>query len=322
MFFTGLRQGILGIASCFILCVAVNVYAAGGPRLGEPGMGNPIDKSGDAVLQKLITDIVPKFSQARFEKDGLALDYNLFVPENMEAGKKYPLVMFIADASTPGADTKKPLTQGYGALLFATPESQKTNPCFVLVPQFSGVAVNDDYQHTTEADLIPDLLKKIATENNVDTSRLYSTGQSMGGMLAMYYNINNPGIFAASLFVDCHWDTTGFDQLVETPFIFFYAGTNGKAWQMKEALENAARKMGKSYTWSEWSARLPLKEQDQLALTMLDKKQPVNIFGFENGTVLPENGKGSEHMYSFDHVYQIAPVRNWLFLHSLEKGVK
>ncbi len=299
---------------------AGQALAAGGPQLGKPGQGSPVDKSGDAVLQKMIAEIAPQFEPLEFSANGATMRYNLFSPSGREPGKKYPLVLFMADASTPGADVKKPLVQGYGALVWATPEAQAKNPCYVLVPQFSGVAVNDAYEHTPEVETVLKLLKHVVANHAVDANRLYATGQSMGGMISMYYNIKHPGIFAASIFVDCHWDKGGFDKLVEHPFIMIYAGRNGKAWQSVQAIEDAARKMSRGYTWSEWSARLPQQTQDDLASNQLEKGKPVNLMGFENGTVLPEDGGGSEHMHSFDHAYRLTPAREWLFGHSLEKS--
>ena len=61
------------------------------------------------------------------------------------------------------------------------------------------------------------------------------------------------------------------------------------------------------------SAILPESRQSELAAAMLEKGAPINIFEFETGTVLPEDGKGSEHMYSFDYAYKVAAVRDWLF---------
>lgn len=300
--------GLLLLAAC---------SQASGPKLGARAMGPMLDKSGDATLNALIADVLPRFTQHEAVAGSLA--YNLYVPEKLQAGKKYPLVLFMADASTAGRNVKTPLSQGYGALVFATPESQAKNPCFVLVPQFSGVVVNDSYEHTAEVEKVLDLLKAVAAEYPVDSARLYTTGQSMGGMISMFFNVAHPDIFAASLFVDCHWDKGTFSDLVRHPFIFVSAGDKGKSRASVEAIEEAARKMGVSYTWSEWSARLPLNTQDDLARTMLDKGQPINLIGFENGTVLPENGLGSEHMYSFDKAYQLTPVREWLFTHSLSK---
>ncbi len=290
----------------------------GGPQLGSPGGGPVIDKTDDAVLQAMIKSVVPKFKQLEYSdsETGKVLKYNLYVPQNAETGKKYPLVLFMADASTPGTDYTTPLTQGYGALVWATDDWQAKNPCYVLVPQFSGVAVNDAYEHTDEVDMTIRLVKKISAENGVDTNRLYTTGQSMGGMISMYYNITYPDLFAASLFVDCHWDTNKFGELARHKFTYVTAGKSGKSFSDIEALEKAADKDGIKYEYATWSAKLPQAEQDSLASALLANGAPVNIINFTPKSVLPDDGKGSEHMYSFDFAYKLTPVREWLFKQS------
>lgn len=287
----------------------------GGPQLGSPGGGPAIDKSGDATLQSMIKELVPKFQQLEYkdEQTGITMKYNLYVPENMDKSKKYPMVLFIADASTPGDDMTRPLTQGYGGLIWATADWQKEHPCYVLVPQFAGVAVNDDYEHTDEVDVAMRLTQKVAADNNVDTNRMYTTGQSMGGMISMYYNVTYPDVFAASVFVDCHWETSTFSELVKHKFVYFIAGDKGKAYGDLKPLEEAAEKGGVQYTFAEWSAKLPESRQSDLAAVMLEKGAPINIFEFETGSVLPADGKGSEHMYSFDYAYKVKSVREWLF---------
>lgn len=286
----------------------------GGPQLGAPGGGPVIDKSGDSVLQAMIKVEVPEFEQLVYKdaETGKTLQYNLFTPKNMIAGEKYPLVLFMADASIPGTDVIRPLTQGYGALVWATGEWQAKHPCYVLVPQYSGVAVNDAYEHTDEVDMVMRLVKKTAKERNVDSNRLYTTGQSMGGMISMYFNVTYPDVFAASIFVDCHWDSATFPELVKHKFTFITAGKAGTF----DALETAAKKAGVKYEYEEWSARLPQKEQDRLASEELAKGAPINIINFASKTVLPADGKGSEHMYSFDYAYRLTPVREWLFRQS------
>lgn len=284
----------------------------GGPQLGTPGGGPVIDKSADSVLQAMIKTEVPQFRQLEYTDapTGKTLKYSLFTPKGMQPGRKYPLVIFMADASTPGADATRPLTQGYGALVWATPQWQALHPCYVLVPQYSGVAVNDAYEHTPEVDMVMRLVKKTAAETaTVDARRLYTTGQSMGGMISMYYNVTYPDVFAASVFVDCHWDSATFPELVRHKFTFITAGKAGTF----APLERAADDAGVRYEYAEWSARLPQQEQDSLAAALLAGGAPINIINFEAGTVLPPDGKGSEHMYSFDYAYRLAPVREWLF---------
>lgn len=280
--------------------------------------GFAIDKSGDSTLQAMIKDIAPKFKQGKYQVPGKesVIEYNLYTPENLDPAKKYPLVLFIADASTAGKDVTAPLTQGYGALVWATPESQSKNPCYVLVPQLAQGAVNDAYEHSAEVDDLIGLVNKVVADNQIDTNRLYSTGQSMGGMISMYYDVAYPDMFAASIFVDSHWNKAQFDDLVKHKFIWFIAGNGGKAYPTLEPLEDAARKVGRSYTYAEWSAKLPMARQDELAATMLEKGQPINIFQFETGSVLPDGVEGMDHMYSFDYAYRNTAARDWLFSQS------
>ena len=297
---------------------AAPMEGKGGPRLGSPGGGPVIDKSSDKLLQQMITTCVPKFVQERFvdEKNGATISYNLFRPASASSGTGKPLVLFMADASTPGKDVSRPLLQGYGGLVWATDEWQTINPCYVLVPQFSGVAVNDDYERSIEVDAVLRLVEQIATTENIDKNKIYTTGQSMGGMISMYFVAQNPDIFASSLFVDCHWDSNVFPELVRSTFTFITAGNSGKSFANISGLENAARAVGRPYAFAEWSARLPLGEQDKLANELFAKGAPINIINFTPKTVLPVDGRGSEHMYSFDCAYRLRPVMEWLFRQS------
>lgn len=311
---------LLMIGACMLpfmaSCQGKSGGKVGGPQLGSPGGGPVIDKTGDSTLQAMIKAEVPQFKQLEYKdiSTGKTLKYNLYTPQGDSIDHKYPLVLFMADASTPGESYTTPLTQGYGALVWATEEWQKEHPCYVLVPQFSGVAVNDAYEHTDEVNMVIRLLNKLVDDNeNIDCTRLYTTGQSMGGMISMYYNITYPEIFAASIFVDCHWDTTKFDELAKHKFTYVTAGKSGKSFADIQALEEAADKDGIKYEYAEWSAKLPQVEQDSLAAALLEKGAPVNIINFTPKSVLPADGKGSEHMYSFDYAYKLTPVREWLF---------
>lgn len=284
---------------------------SGGPRLGQPGGGPAIDKSGDEALQTMIKNVMPNFKQLEYtdSETGKSMMYNLYSPRNIEKGKTYPLVLFMADASTPGTDVTSPLTQGYGALVWATDQWQSEHPCYVLVPQYSGVAVNDAYEHTDEVDMVARLVRKITSQNQIDKNRLYTTGQSMGGMISMYYNSAYPDLFAASIFVDCHWDNATFPELVKHKFVFITAGKAGTF----DALEKAAQNAWIKYEYTDFSAKLPQAEQDSIASAALAKGTPITIINFTSKSVLPADGKGSEHMYSFDYAYRLTPVREWLF---------
>ena len=297
---------------------AAAMTGPGGPRLGAPGGGPVLDKSGDAVLQQMIRRDAPQFLQSRFidEENGVALAYSLFRPAASSLAGGAPLVLFMADASTPGKDVLRPLLQGYGALVWATDQWQAEHPCYILVPQFSGVAVNDAYERTPEVDTVLRLVQHIAATESVDPKRIYTTGQSMGGMISMYFAATRPEIFAASIFVDCHWDESVFPQLALGTFTFITAGKSGKSFTNVLALEKAVKESGRSCAFAEWSARLPLSEQNKLANALFATGAPVNIINFTPKSVLPPDGKGSEHMYSFDCAYRLKSVQEWLFRQS------
>lgn len=284
------------------------------PPLGSRGGGPSYDKSNDSTLQVMIDSVAPHFTRHEFHDvvTDSVMTYNLLQPAT-EPGKTYPLVLFMADASTPGLPPSYTLTQGYGALVWGTASWQRQHPCYVLVPQFSGVAVNDAFRHTPEVDTVIRLLDYVANTYQVDTSRIYTTGQSMGGMISLYYNAMYPDVFAASLLVDCHWDPALFPEIVKHPLAYIVTGGNSKSTGGARAMMEAAEKARVKYEYREFSARLPLARQDSIVSEMLAEHTTLNVICFEAGTVLPPGDKGNEHMHSFDKAYQLTPVREWLF---------
>ena len=242
-------------------------------------------KEGDSTFMALKNETLGKFKQLTYEDSvtGKTMQYNLLVPDGYDGTKSLPLVLFMADASTVGKDVTTPLTQGYGALEFASNRDQQKHPSFVLVPQYTEWTVKDDWSTSDEVEMTIRLLQTICKEYKVDTNRLYTTGQSMGGMMSFYFNITHPDLFAASLFVSSQWDTT----------------------KMKDN--------GTRIDSASWSAKLPQEDQERLAEELISKGSNINFIKWEAGSVLPESGKGMEHMASFDFAYKLAAVRDWLF---------
>jgi predicted peptidase len=223
------------------------------------------------------------------------------------------LVLFMADASTVGKDVTAPLTQGYGALVFASERDQQKHPSFVLVPQYTEWAVQDDWSTTDEVEMTIRLLKAVCKEYKVDTNRLYTTGQSMGGMMSFYFNITHPDLFAASLFVSSQWDTTKMKDFGMKHFFYIVAGGDQKASGGMKALAEVLKQQNARVDSASWSAKLPQADQERLAEELIAKGGNINFIKWETGSVLPETGRAMEHMASFDYGYKIAAVRDWLF---------
>ncbi|MCC8035298.1 MAG: hypothetical protein LIO77_05110 [Rikenellaceae bacterium] len=308
-----MKRMILAVSTIF---AASSIQISAQPSAGR--ISADTDKSGDARLQALLSETVGKFGRYEYfdEQTGKSLSYNLFIPDGYEPGRQYPLVMFIADASTAGKELSAPLTQGYGGIIWAGSRDQSKHPSFVLVPQYTTVTVGDDFSTSYEVDMTIRLLEKLVDEYDVDRSRIYSTGQSMGGMMSMYFNITYPGLFAASVFVACQWDTSKMAGFARDKFFYIVAAGDSKAPKGMEALEEVLEKEGAEFGKAGWSAKLPLARQEEKVRELLSEGHDINFIVFTARSVLPESGQGSEHMYSFDHAYQLDEVRDWLFRQS------
>lgn len=271
---------------------------------GEADSGNGAPQ--EAALAELRAKTAPQFRPYTFTSNGGEIKYNLYGPTGMGIGKKYPLVVFLADAveSVGGASGQLP----YGALVWAGPESQAANPCFVLAPQLSAADLTRLSGKSGALAMLPAMIDEVAKRNPIDSKRIYIAGQGLGGSAAMHLNIAGPDIFAASLFVDCGQEGMALDKLVREPFIIFANAGNAQATASMKAIEEACRKAGVSYATAAWDPQLPLQNQEDMVATMLEKKAPVNLFSFEGGKAA-----------NASDAWRLAQARNWLFTKSLDK---
>ena len=129
-----------------MLCTSAAAFGEG-PGGGRGGPGGMADKSGDAELQAMIAEVAPKFQLMTYEdaETGTSLQYQLYIPENYDAGQSYPLLQFIPDSSVVGKGTDAVLTQGWGGLVWATDAEQAKHPCFIVVPVFTETIVDDSH---------------------------------------------------------------------------------------------------------------------------------------------------------------------------------
>ncbi len=311
---------IVSILVAGALCLAACGPKKGGESGPRQGGHMEINKDADSTFVRLKQETLGKFKQLTFndELTGKTMEYNLLVPESYDGTRGYPLVLFMADASTVGKEPTAPLTQGYGALEFASDRDQRLHPSFVLVPQYTDWAVQDDWSTTDEVEMTIRLLAEVCRQYNVDTNRLYTTGQSMGGMMSFYFNIVHPDLFAASLFVSSQWDTSKMQHFGKKRFFYIVAGGDQKAYGGMQDLAKVLKANEARVDSASWSAKLPVEEQERLAEQLIARGGNINFIKWEAGSVLPETGRAMEHMASFDYGYKIAAVRDWLFKQSKE----
>jgi predicted peptidase len=169
---------------------------------------------------------------------GDTLPYRILFPEHYDQTKKYPLILFLHGAGERGNDNEKQLTHGAG--LFLQEKHRSNFPGIVIFPQcpqnsyWASVKVDRtktpfildfDYSRPPTAPLASaiELVKKIAKEERVQTSRLYIMGLSMGGMGTFEAVYRNPKMFAAAIPVCGGGDTLRYDKrLKKVPFWVFH----------------------------------------------------------------------------------------------------
>ena len=301
----------------------------GGPG-GHNGQGGPggqrgggmQDKSSDTELQAMISEVAPKFELLTYEdaESGISLQYQLFVPENYDPSVKYPLLQFIPDSSVVGKGAETVLTQGWGGLVFASEEEQAKHPSFVVVPVFTDTVVNDNFEHSAQIDAAVRLIQSLTEEYSIDTDRIYTTGQSMGGMTSFYLNTAYPDLFAASLFVGSQWDNSILNVLEDKEFFYIVAAGDPRASEGQAGLKAVFDEDQAAYSSAEWSAKDPQETQNAAVEAMLAEGNNANFVTFTLGSTTADgsagNTKAGEHMTSFDYAYKIEAVRDWLYSRS------
>ena len=270
--------------------------------------------------------IVEDFKQFEFKdpKTGLTLGYNLYIPKNYDKNKKYPLVLFMHDAGpTDLKETVVALIQGNGAIVFASPEEQAKHEAFVLAPKYNKKIVDDDGNIDPLLDTTLNLLDYLKNEYSIDTDRLYTTGQSMGGMMSIVMNFRQPDLFAASYLVACQWDPTVVAPMSKNKIWITVSTGDEKAFPGMNAITDTLKKNGAKVAYGSWKGTYSSEEFIKAVKEMEKENANVNYSTLEKGTVIPkdvvETSKGGEHIYTWTIAYNIEGIRDWLFSQSKSK---
>jgi predicted peptidase len=158
--------------------------------------------------------------QARTFKISAAksLPYRLFIPKNLQAGRKYPLMLCLHGAGERGSDNISQLNHVF-TNFWADDSIQKDNPCFVVAPQCPAneswvvSATFGDYQFdktpiTEDLKGVFAILDALEKEFSIDLDREYISGMSMGGAGTWYSLVYAPQRFAAAVPVCGGGDTS------------------------------------------------------------------------------------------------------------------
>ena len=263
--------------------------------------------------------VVENFKQFEYKdpKTGTLVKYNLYIPKNYNKNKKYPLVLFMHDMGVLSEDTKATLLQGNGAISFATPEEQAKHEAFVLAPQYSRQVVNDNGDITSDLDATVNLVKDhLLSKYSIDEKKLYATGQSMGGMMAIVMNFKYPDLFAASYLVACQWNEKEVTPMAKNNLWIMVSTGDEKAYPGMNTITSELIKRGATVARDTWKADYTNEQFLEGARKVIAQKSNIKYTTLEKGTnpYLPKDANsGSEHSGTWKIAYSISGIKDWIF---------
>jgi len=185
--------------------------------------------------------------------------YSIYIPENFDENKKYPLVVFLHGAlsnhrlglrrafgegnqqgpefGTPGfvpAETDLEVTRFYPEL--------KSVDYLVAAPFARGTA---GYKGIPEQDVF-DMLADIKSKFSIDEDRMYLTGLSMGGGGTLWVGLTRPDLWAAIAPV-CPAPPQGTDNLAMNAFnipVHLFVGDRDRLMETSDAWEKNFKSNG------------------------------------------------------------------------------
>lgn len=183
-----------------------------------------------AVAQNKAT--LDRLLEKRTLKQGeAALPYRLMKPAAVEAGKTYPLVVFLHGAGERGDNNQAQLMHGVGD--FASAANRAKYPCYLIAPQcptrrrwvevdWSAKTHRMPEQASEPGGMVLTVIDQLCKEFPIDKSRIYLTGLSMGGYGTWDLLARKPELFAAGVPICGGGDEKQAARLVKMPIWAFH----------------------------------------------------------------------------------------------------
>ncbi len=182
------------------------------------------------------------FGSSLFVHNGDSLFYRTAFPDNLQEGKKYPLIVYLHGMGSRGDDNWKQLI--HGSKLLKNKSIYNQYPAVILFPQCSdnmmwthrkvskinGKRVFSfpvDTAAPLSAELTNMLVDKYLQYDYIDSNRVYIVGMSMGGMGVLEFLYRWADKYAAAAVVcGCHNEKL-IDKYCNIP-IWFFHGKNDR----------------------------------------------------------------------------------------------
>ena len=164
------------------------------------------------------------FKAGKFDDGKVAVNYRLLKPQNFNQTKKYPLILVFHGSGAIGKNNTSQM--GVLSKMWLLPENREKYQAYVLSPQFPvrssnyhldetrNVKVSQSNEHL---DLVLKSIDSLIIKENIDPSRIYVMGFSMGGATTSNAISKRPDLFAGAINVAGISQFDKMDELLKMP---------------------------------------------------------------------------------------------------------
>ncbi len=224
----------------------------------------PFTVANQGVINPIVDDFLPlSFTDAA----GTRLPFRLYQPDGLPNDREggLPLVVHLHGAGERGTNNITQITANQGAVAFAQPERQASDPSYVLAPQ---MPAGTTWTTPSNQAALLELIDRVVATHPIDVDRLYLSGISMGAIGSFDLLPKHPGKFAGALLVAGTGDVARMPLMrdvplwathsIDDPVVDYATGSL--------ALVNAIEAAGDPVVKGEWPGNLPDRAAEAEAL--------------------------------------------------------
>ena len=188
---------------------------------------------------------------------GERMRYRLFVPENYDAARSYPLVLWLHGSGGGGDDLRLIAGADASGIEFITrAEHQRPHPSFIVAPQCPAERRWDSIgrsEMSNQMRLALEIVESVRGNYNIDRTRLYVMCISLGGYGVWDLIARRTEMFAAAVPICGGGDTTKGAQIARTP-VWAFHGDADQLVQVTKSREivAAVRRAGGSPRYTQY----------------------------------------------------------------------
>jgi predicted esterase len=250
------------------------------------------------ITQVLVFQAYPqisKFEARTFDNGaGFTLPYRFYIPKNIPANTKFPLVLFLHGAGDWGTNNSSQMANFPYQYIDSTNSAKY--PCYFLAPQCTKSSPWSSFPQYPDVKTEPNPTKSTAQVLSlidtllhrdtvkIDKNRIYVTGFSLGGEGAFDIITRAPDLFAAAIPICGIADTAKVQLMKNTPLWIFHGSKDTiNSVTYSRIIVDALIKIGKPPKYTEYEGRehnvwpTVYNEPDLLPwLFSNDKSKPVH----------------------------------------------